>query len=400
MIKKRLKNGLTVIYEKRDGKSVVIELCVKTGSNNESGHERGISHFLEHLIFEGTKNRSADQIANEVESVGGEFNAATTHERTAFWTKVPAKHFDRALNVLADMFLNPLFSIESINKEKKVVLDEINLITDDPKFHQFVLFLRTMFARHPTRNPIYGSKESILAVTRNDVVDYFNRWYVPNNMILTIVGGVDNPLAKIQRYFSKMKPRKLPALKFPKDRIARNRHGVERRKTMQSYLVLGFNAATRDHPDSFVFDVIRSILARGQSGRLFREIRTKRGLVYDVGALYDASKSYAYFAAYLSTNKSNIETCKNLILDEIDKLKDISARDLAEAKTYLEGEFLLLNEDNSRHADNMCMWEAFDRAEIVNRYLSEIKKVSKNDIARIVRKYLKNYAMSVIEQKG
>lgn len=400
MIKKRLKNGLTVIFDKRDSKSAVMEICVKTGSNNELSNERGASHFLEHLLFEGTKTRTADQIANEIESVGGEFNAATTHERTVFWARVPAKHFVRALDVLADMFLNPLFDENSINKERKVVLDEINLVTDEPRFHQFILLLQTLYKKYPTRLPIYGSKESILAMKKKDIVDYFDKWYVPNNIVVTIVGGVNDPFKKIEDHFGNMKTKHLPKIKFAEEpKLRRNLSVVEHRSIMQSYVVLGFNAASRTHDDSQVFDVIRSVLARGQSGRLFREIRTKRGLGYEVGAVYEAAKGYAYFATYLNTNKSNIELCKKLVLDEIEKLKSISDRDLEEAKTFLEGEFLLANEDNARRADHISSWESVSKAELIDKYLGKIRKVSKSDIKRVVEKYMRNYALAVIEQK-
>jgi len=400
MIKKRLKNGLTVIFEKRASKSVVIEICTKTGSNYELDNERGASHFLEHLLFEGTKTRTADQIANEIESVGGDFNAATTHERTVFWARVPAKHFHRALDVLADMFLNPLFDPNLINKERKVVLDEINLVTDEPRFHQFILFLQNLYKKHPTRLPIYGSKESITNMKKDDIVNYFNKWYVPNNMIVTVVGGVKDPTSKIRGYFGKLKQKNTPKITIQRESSQnKNSFVVEHRDIMQSYVVLGYNAVERHHNDSYVFDVIRAILARGQSGKLFKEIRSKRGLGYEVGAVYEAAKGYAYFATYLNTNKANIELCKKLILEEIEKLKKLSDKDLEEAKTFLEGEFLLSNEDNARRSDNISSWESIKSADELEKYIGKVKKVSKADVKRVVSGYMKNYAMAVIEQK-
>ncbi|MFH1332062.1 MAG: pitrilysin family protein, partial [archaeon] len=154
MKKTTLSNGITLITEKRSTKSVTIQVTVKAGSNHENEKIAGISHFIEHMLFEGTKNRTAIELANEIESIGGEINAATSTERTLYYVTVLKKYFDKAVDVLADLIQNPLFEEKAIEKERNVVLDEVNLVMDDPKRYQWVLFQRTLYKKHPARNPI------------------------------------------------------------------------------------------------------------------------------------------------------------------------------------------------------------------------------------------------------
>src|SRR3989338_5688265 len=202
MQKLRLPNGLTVIHEPKKGNSVVVELQVNVGSNDESPEERGISHFLEHLLFEGTQKRPTNQlISNEIESIGGDFNAYTTNERTCFYIKVLKKHFTIAVEVLSYIMLNSLFKEEHIKREKNVIIKEIDMINDEPRFYQWLLLQRTLFNKHPCRYPTYGKKEIIMNLTRDKIIQYFQKHYLPNNMVLSIVGDVKNWRKEIEKLF-------------------------------------------------------------------------------------------------------------------------------------------------------------------------------------------------------
>ncbi|MEK6938078.1 MAG: pitrilysin family protein, partial [Nanoarchaeota archaeon] len=186
-----LPNGLTIIYEARKSKSIVVEVLTKVGSNQEKPTERGISHFIEHITFEGTAKRPTNQlISNEIERVGGDFNAYTTNERTCFYVKVLKKHFPLAVEILADILQNSLFNKKEIEKEKRVVLKEIDLVNDEPKFYQWILLQKNLFQKHPVRYPTYGSKEVIKNLSRDKLLKYFHQHYVPANMVISIVGEV------------------------------------------------------------------------------------------------------------------------------------------------------------------------------------------------------------------
>ncbi len=395
-----LKNGLKIVLHSKKSNSVVIEVSINVGSNYEEPEQRGISHVIEHMLFEGTLNRTQNQIANEIEKLGGEINAATSHDRTYFYIKIPKKHFETGLDVIADMIKNPLFDEKIIEKEKKVVIDEINLVLDEPRYYRWVLFLKKLYKKHPIKNPIYGFKETVKAMTKADLIKFYEKYYAPNNMIVSVVGGVGS-IANVKKAFGDLKRNKevrIERVNEPRQMTAQKI--VEKRKTMQSYVVLGYKTVERIKKDSYVLDVIAAILGRGQSGKLFNEIRTKRGLAYDVGVYHETSKNYGFFGVYVDTNKKNIMTVKKIVSDELEKLKNISDKELKEAKTFIEGKFVLNEEDNRKFADFICFWENIGNVNYLNSYIKNINKVRKSDVSRVVKKYLgKNYTLAVIEQK-
>ncbi|MBR9683707.1 insulinase family protein [Candidatus Woesearchaeota archaeon] len=400
MQKIKLKNGLTVIYQKRNTNSVAIEVMVKVGSNNELVAERGVSHFLEHMVFEGTKKRgSSQEISNEIEKIGGELNAYTSKERTCFFIKVLGKHFDIALDVLSDIMQNPLFREEDIDREKKIVNKEIDLVNDEPRFYQWMLFENNLFDKHPTRLPTYGSKKVIEGLKRDNILDYYNKFYSPNNMVVSIVGNVKDWKKKVSAKFVLGKGKEVKESVVREALAKRKRVKKEKRKIANTYLVLGYKTVPRRHKDSYVLEIINGILGRGQSGWMFQEIRGKRGLAYEVGTQHVAERDYGYFAIYLSTDRAKVELVKKLILEQLEKLKRISDKDLQEAKTFIEGDYFLETEDNQQLADHLTFWEQMGDAKMIEEYVNRTKKVSINDVKRVVNKYFNNYCLAIVEGK-
>jgi len=402
MKKYMLKNGATIIFEKNSSESVAVEVMFKVGSNFESREMAGISHFLEHMLFEGTKKRkNSREIANEIEKYGGEFNAYTTGDRTAFFIKIISKKLDVALDILSDMVANPVFDSKVIEKEKMVVLKEINMVTDDPRLHQWVLFQKKLFEKHPARNPTYGSVETVKSFDRNHVAGYYYSHYIPNNMVVSVVGNVINARKKVEEYFGSLKPGKLTRRAVVKEPLqSRIKKFVEKKKVLNSYMVLGYSTVPRTHKDSYVFDVITAILGRGQSGWMFDEIRNKRGLAYQVGVNSERESDYGMFAVYTSLDKSKIEDAKKIILEQFRRLDTVTKQELEEAKTYIEGSHALQMEDNFHNADNLAVWETIKDAKLADLYLSNINKVSLNDVRRVAKEYLNDkYTLVVIEQE-
>ncbi|MFH1642988.1 MAG: pitrilysin family protein [Nanoarchaeota archaeon] len=395
-----LNNGLTVITDKRKTDSVAIQVTVKCGSNNESLKINGISHFIEHMLFEGTQKRpDAKTISNEIESLGGELNAYTSNERTGFYVKVPKKHYLKAIDLISDIVRNPLFDEKNIEKERKIILKEINLHKDEPRFHQWVLFQQALFKNLPAKNPTSGSEKSVRSLKRSDLLAYYKKYYVPSNMILSIVGDI-NIKNTINKYFAdfqsgpKIEEKQIYEPKQTKIIIKK-----EKRKIFNSYMVLGYKTLCRLHQDSYVFDVIKAILGRGQSGKMFEEIRIKRGLAYEVGVHHEPAINYGLFAVYLNTDKKNINKIIKIILDEFEKLKDITAKELHDAVGYLEGQFILDNEDTHDRADELGFWASIQDAKLYSDYLRKIRTITKKDIVRVSKKYLThNYTLAVIEQ--
>ncbi len=400
MKEKRLNNGMNIVFEKTSTESVTIEVAVKVGSNYEDKTIGGISHFIEHLVFCGTKNRkNSKDLTNEIERLGGELNAATGNETTFFFIKIPKKHLKIALDVLSDILLNPLFREEDIEKERKIILDEINMINDEPRFYQWILFQQACF-NSQIGNPVYGTKKSVKGINRQEVLDFYKKYYVSNNMYLSIVGGCEEPFELVNSFFSGFEKGKIKELFFEELIRTYPNEKIEEKEVTQSYFVLGYKTVPKRHKDSIVFKVIKSILGRGQSGKLFDEIRNKRGLAYDVGAYDEAGMGYGFFATYACTEQKNIEKIKQLILEELDKLLDVSEKEVSEAKTFLEGNFLINMEDTHKRATFLNSWNLFGKLGGASNYLKKINGVTKEDIKRVVGQYFgRNYTLTILKQK-
>ncbi|PIZ51428.1 hypothetical protein COY27_03495 [Candidatus Woesearchaeota archaeon CG_4_10_14_0_2_um_filter_33_13] len=400
MQKEVLNNGLTVLYQHKPGNSVVIEVMVASGSNNEAKNEKGISHFIEHMLFEGTEKRPTNLlISNEIEKIGGEFNAYTTNERTCYYIKVLKKHFLTAVDVLSDIILNPSFKDKDLKREKGIVLKEIDLVNDEPRFYQWDLLQKNMFVNHPAKNPVYGDKKVIKNLSREQVLEYFNRHYVAKNMVLSIVGDIKEWKKEIRKKFAKLPSGKTLPIKVIEPESRTNKSCKIKKKIVNTYLILGFKTVPRTHPHSYVLEVINSILGRGQSGRMFTEIRAKKGLAYDVGTQNINEITFGYFAAYATIEKSKIDQVKRLIFQEIEKLKDLQEQDLKEAKDYLEGSYLLDLEDGQKVADQILFWEQAKQANEIRTYLQRIKLVTINDIKTVINKYFQHHVFVLVEGK-
>lgn len=395
-----LDNGLTILFEQKKGNAVVIEVMIKIGSNDEHPSERGIAHFLEHLLFEGTKKRPTNrEISNEIEKIGGEFNAYTTNERTCFYVKVLRKHFSKGVEVLSDVLQNPLFDLKCIEKEKNIVLKEIAMIIDEPRFYQWILLQKNLFFEHPCRNPTYGDIKIIRSLTREKILKYFNRYYVPNNMVVSIVGDVDNWKEEIKNSFIGSRGVVPKVVKIKEPLLKNNVVKKEKKKIANTYTVLGFKTVTQGHKDSYVLEVINGILGRGQSGRMFTEIRSNRGLAYDVGSQNISEVSFGYFAIYATVDKKNVNLVKDLIMTELATLKNLSEEDLKEAKDFVEGDYLLDLDDAQKIADQVLFWEQAGDAHEMRNFVSNIKKVTVADVRRVVNTYFNKYTMIVLEGK-
>ena len=395
-----LGNGLKLLYYPKKGNSVVVEVMINVGSCHEKSDERGISHFLEHILFEGTSKRPSNkEISNEIERIGGDFNAYTSTGKTCFYAKVLKKHFSIAVDVLADILQNPLLREEDIKKEKNVVLKEVGMIYDEPRYHQWILLQQNLFEKHPCRFPTYGDEKVIKALTRKKVEQFFKKYYVPNNMVVSIVGDVPNWRKEIGKHFVFEKG-KVSKMSFPAEpSLRKNKKIILKKKIFNTHLVLGFKTVSRANPDSYVLDVINGILGRGQSGKMFTEIRSKRGLGYDVGTQVLSDSSFGYFATYAIIDKKNIELVKELMLEEIKSLKNVSEEEVKEAQDFIEGDYLLEIEDGQKVADQLLFWEQVKDATQMEEYLRKIKKVIVSDVKRVIEKYFGHYTQVVLEGK-
>ena len=394
--KKILKNGLRVIYTPTNTNIIAINVSILVGSDYESKKNLGISHFLEHMIFEGTKTRTCEQITSEIEQYGGEINAYTSNDKTVFYIKIHKKHAKKAIEILSDMIIHSEFNDKSIAKEKNVVLGEINMVNDEPRHYQWVLFEKKLFPK-PFSNATYGTKKTVSDLSRKNLVDNHKKHYTPNNMIVSIVGEYKNYITDIKQYFRfKNKKGKIRQLKC----TTKNKKKIfkEKKKNLSlQYLIIGYLTPTRISKVSYTLDVIKTILAKGQSGKLFTEIRTKRGLTYDLGIYHQPGRNNGFFAFYSNAKKKNIQKIEEIFFQELERLKDVSENDIKDAKSYIEGKMALKIEDSHDHADLISLFEECKSFEEFDLYIKKIRSVTKKDIISALKTYLnKNYTKVVL----
>jgi len=389
-----LSNGLNIILERRPGTTVAVEVSVKAGSADEGKNVTGASHYVEHMLFEGTKKRPVSrEITNAVEKLGGILFAGTDTERTVYACKVLRKDVEVALDVLSDMLANPLFDAEAFERQRKVILSEIALDKDDPKEHMWTLLQESLFPRHPYGRPSYGSEESVAGLTMEDVSGYFKRYYHAGNMTVAVVGDVPDALKKVRSHFGGFAGGKPSGGKRESIRPLKQSTLVEERENiLQSYSGVGFRAYPRTSRMSYCFDVVDAILGRGQSGRIFDEVRNKRGLAYDAGVEYEASFGFGMFYAYACTERKDEEAAREVIWEELDKLGGLSWEDLAEAKTFVAGRYLMRNDEPMSWADNLCFArEAGDVRKALD-YPDAVASVALDEVVATAEKSLRKKA--------
>src|SRR5918997_797470 len=309
-----LDNGMQVVTEAMpDAHSVTIGFWVDAGGRDERPEEAGASHFLEHLLFKGTETRSAHSIAEDIEAVGGDMNAFTTKEYTAFYTRLIDEDLDLGLDILSDIMWAPAFRPDEIEAERQVILEEINMHEDEPSDLVHELLHEALYPGHPLGREVLGDRSTITAMTRDDIAGYFEAHYRPRAIVVAAAGNVehDQVVAGIESRFAGP-PGDRPARARPPLPPARSVI-VSNRPTEQAHVVVGCRALARDDDDRFALSVLNQILGGGMSSRLFQEIREKRGLVYSVYSYRSAYVESGALAIYAGTSPGRAHEVLDLI---------------------------------------------------------------------------------------
>jgi len=385
--RKVLKNGMTLIFEKRDLPIVSVVFAVRNGGINEKISEKGISHFIEHMLYKGTPKRNSRKIAEEIEKNGGEMNGFTDESITAFWCKMPSRHLSLALDVLSDMIKNPLFDETELEKERKVIFEEIKMRKDTPSTYILDNIQKQLYNGTLGENLI-GTHETMNSIDRKKIIEKFKQIYQPNNMILGIVG--DANFEEIVRFaeknFGKTKG-KVPKVKF----ALQNNSKIERRKGInQANLVFAYHVPLSGNKQSYTAEVLGTLMASGGSSRLFHEIRDKRNLAYAVKGDSNISKYFAYNIIYVGTTKQNVEVVRKLILKEFEKVsKELTEEELNQIKEQLIGNYHLSMEDSQSQLINLLMNEIDSDAREFYNFEKNIKAVKLSDVKKMakIKKY-------------
>lgn len=385
--RKVLKSGFTILLEKRDLPVVSVAIAVRSGGTSEATNERGISHFIEHMLYKGTKNRSSKEIAEEVERRGGKLNGFTGEMITAFWCKMPSKHLGVALEVLSDLVQNPLFDEKEFNKERKVIFEEIKMFHDDPVAHSLEEVHKSLYEK-PFGIPLIGTYEIMGAITREDLINKFKKIYAPNNMVLCVVGNADfqNLIKFAQKNFGDDK-KTIPKLKI----IPKTESRIEKRKGIdQANLFFAYHAPLAGDKKSYAAEVLNALMACGMSSRLWQEIREKRNLAYVVSGEAEINKDFAYNLIHVGTTKDAVEKVRDLVLEEFEKVsKTLSEKELREVKEQLIGNHQIAMEESVLQMTNLLVYEMNGHAKDFYDFEKNIKKVKLEDVKNLakIKKY-------------
>jgi predicted Zn-dependent peptidase len=379
--KKVLKNGMVVLFEKRDVPVVSISFSVRHGGINESSSEKGISHFIEHMLYKGTKNRTVKQIAEEIERNGGELNGFTSEEITSYWCKMPSKNLKIGLDVLSDLVLNPLFDEKEVEKERKVIFEEIKMYHDNPRLHVFDEIQKAMYDGTMGIN-LAGTIETMESISREDLVKRFNEVYTPNNIILTVVGQADfdEVLKFAEDNFGDEKG-SIPSQEFG----LKNEVNEEKREGIdQANLVLAYHVPLAKDSQSKTAEILSAIMAEGMSSRLFSEIREKRNLAYAVKGDSNINRDFSYNLIFVGTTKENVENVKKLILEEFEKVANgLEEKELGQVKEQLIGHHQISMEDSQSQMVNLLANEIAGTVEEFYDFEKNIKKVNLEDVKKM-----------------
>jgi len=384
--RKKLDNGLTILFEKRNLPLITSSVSMKYGSEFEIENLKGVSHFIEHLVFKGTKNRCQKEISEEIEKKGGIINAFTSEEVTCFWNKLPSKHLEVGIDIASDLALNPVFDKEELEKERKVILEEIKMYHDNPQIY-VIEKIKELLYEKPFGMFTAGTVETMSKIKREEVLKVYNN-YSTNNMILTLIGKADfQEICEIARKIFPKTQKKVEERKI----AVRNCKLIEKRKGLeQANLVLGHHAPNLKDKNRYAAEILDAILTRGMSSRLFQEIREKRGLAYAVRGILEQNKNYGHEMIYIGTVKEKVKEVKELILKEIKKLRQLDKRGLEEAKEQLIGAREVESESGEDVMLNLITEENAGNSEEYYRYEDRINQVGLEEVRKLAK--LKGYS--------
>ena len=402
-----LKNGVRVISEEMPHvRSVSLGVWIKTGSRRETSAENGISHFIEHMLFKGTKNRSAEEIARSVDSIGGGLDAFTAKEMVSYNTKVLDEHLPLAFDVLADMVRNPLFRDEDIEKEKGVILEELKMEVDNPEYLLHDIFSSNFFKDHPLGKPIIGTKDTVRSFDRRMIHDYYRRYYSPSNILITAAGNLNHErLVDLARQHFEDLPMNgtlaPDVAPVPHARLVfRNKTSLE-----QTHLYMGVLAYPFSHELRFACYALNTLLGGGMSSRLFQNIREKQGLAYAVYSELAMYQDTGCMAIYAGTA---VETAGQVIQSIVKELREIKenlvpSEELRRTKDNLKGSFMLGLESTSSRMTNLARQELhFHRFFSLDEMIEKIEAVTAEQIREIAREFFqpKNITLAVLGNLG
>ncbi len=398
--KEVLPNGLTVITEEMSHiRSVSIGIWVRTGSRHEELDSNGISHFVEHMLFKGTKNRSAEDIARQVDSIGGNMDAFTAKETICFNIKVLDEHLPIAMDVLSDLVLNPVFDAKDIVRERGVILEEIKMDEDNPDYLVHEIFTQNFWKDHPLGKPILGTKDTVRRFEQQLLRDYYAGRFYPGNLLVCAAGNInhDNFVELVKERFSHLKPHKngfqQQAPKIVARIIMRNKKSLE-----QVQICVGVPSHPISHQKRYVGYILNTLLGGGMSSRLFQNIRERQGLVYAIFSELNPYRDTGCLSVYAGTSRESAPKVVAEIVEEFRRMKGdrIPEEELRRAKDQLKGSLMLSLESSMARMSNLARQEMyFDRFYTLDEIIERIETVTTDDLQQVAAEFFQSDHIAV-----
>ena len=384
-----LPNGLRILTEQMPHvRSVSIGVWLARGSRHEPQAQSGIAHFVEHMLFKGTGTRSAEDIAQTIDSIGGQMDAFTAKEYASYYIKVLDEHLPLAVDVLSDIVMHPAFSGDDIEREKKVVLEEIKMVEDTPDDLVHELFTENFWHNHPLGRPILGSKETVESLNAEGLRRYFSRAYSAPNLIVAAVGNVTHEQVRdlVVRAFEGLPTESEPISDTPPRVVPRII--IRNKELEQSHVCLGTSGYCQDHEDRYSSYVLNTVLGGSMSSRLFQNVREKRGLAYAVFSGLSAYRDTGSMTIYAGCANDAVSELIDVVIVELRRLKDepLPEAELQRAKDHLKGSLMLNLESTSSRMSHLARQEIyFDRQFGLDETLEGVSRVTQAEVQRVAR---------------
>jgi predicted Zn-dependent peptidase len=402
--KELLDNGIRVVGETIPWvRSFSLGIWVEVGSRHETTEEAGLSHFLEHMFFKGTERRTARQIAQEMDAIGGEINAFTTRETTTFYAKALDEHLPKTIELMADIFYRSRFDPKEMEREKQVVLEEIRMVEDDPEDLIYDLHARNVWGDHPLGLPILGSERAIRGFSRGELLRFMNRHYRPERIVIAIAGRFSwsRVVKLLNRHFARQRVRKGPVVSetAPPPLSLKNRSVfVQPRPLNQVHLCFGMKGLPVAHKDRYGLVVLNTLLGGSASSRLFQEVRERRGLAYSIYSSTLSFRDAGLTMVYAATAGKTANRVVDLTLRELKRLREkgVDGEELARTLDQIKGGLLLSLESTSGRMNRLARDEIFfGKAFSVRQDLSELQKVTRKQLKRLGEELMAPQALSL-----
>ena len=396
-----LDNGLRIIAHRMPSRqSISLGIWIKVGGRYENNDNKGIAHFLEHLLFKGTKNYSCRKLKESIEGVGGSLNGFTSEELTCYLVKMPSVYLEKALHILSDMVIRPSLPAIEIKKEKPVILEELKMYRDLPQSYVYELLDELLWPEQPLGAPIIGTVDSVSGLGRKEIASFKEEYYTASNMVISAAGDLDEKKLKdlATKIFAHL-PRKRENI-FLKVEGEQDKAGLKvfYKETEQTHMALGFKSFKRGHPLRHALGLLHVILGANMSSRLFDEVREKRGLAYEIGTAVKRFYDTGAFLVHAGIDNQKVYGAITLILKELSKVKNdlVTDDEFKRAKEFYLGQLKLGLEDTMEH----MLWigettATLDRTYSLDEIIAEVDSVTRADIREVARELFKNQNLNL-----